>query len=152
MRIAIIASIIVVLGCGENPMEPNTDIGFRVWADVAPRSVSLRDTTIALRIRVYVANPTNHEIRVMTASDPSKSVGLWGRYRIMDPSGAMRGGPATDWFGQSEYVIGPRKSDYLESFVPLKAWIKGDLKVGTYTIRAWFNTREGESVRFTVTP
>ena len=70
----------------------------------------------------------------------------------MDPSDAMRGGPATDWFGESEYVLGSRRTDYAESLVPLKAWIKHDLKVGTYTIRAWFNTREGESVTFTVVP
>ena len=157
--IAIIALILGVLGCSDNPVEPNTDVGLRVWAEVSPRSFSLRDTTIGLRIRVYVVNPTSDEIRVISGgppyrftSDPSQSIGLWGSYRIMEPSGVMRGGPATDWWGQPEYVLGAGDGGYEEALVPMKDWIKRDLHVGTYTIRPWFNAREGKSVTFTVTP
>lgn len=160
LRFLILSAIAtLVSACGENPLQPNTDIGLRVWATVSPSSVSLRDATDSLRIRVYVANPADREITVITGgppyvntSNPANSKGLWGSFRIMDPGGFMRGGPAADWFGQPRYVFEPKRSEYGEHVLSLKEWIANGLKPGVYTIRSWFNAREGESARFTVNP
>jgi len=61
MRFLILSAMAtLVSACSENPLQPNTDIGLRVWDTVSPSSVSVRDnTTDSLRIRVYVANPTD---------------------------------------------------------------------------------------------
>jgi hypothetical protein len=159
MRLPLLFSVIFLIACRDSPVEPNTDVGLRVWATVSPRSISLRDTTIGLRIRVYVENPTDDEIRVVSGgppyvftSDPAKSKGLWGSYRVMNPDGTMRGGPASDWWGQPEYVYKARRAEFQETLLPMKSWIRSDLQPGTYTIRAWFNAREGRSAEFTVRP
>lgn len=68
--IVLIGMLTAASGCGENPLQPNTDVGLRVWAAVSPSSISIRDTTATLRIRVYVANPTSHEITVSTGGPP----------------------------------------------------------------------------------
>jgi hypothetical protein len=153
------AALGLLAACSDNPIEPNTDIGLRVWAAVSPSSVSVRDTGAMLRVRVHIANPTTHEIRINTggppyvsAANPADSKGLFASYRFVEPGGVMRAGPASDWFGQSEYVFAPQHGKYVEAIVPLKSWIEDGLQPGLYTIRSWMNGREGASARFSVYP
>ena len=54
----------------DNTLEPNTDVGLRVWADVSPRILNIRDTAATLIIRVYVENGSSHEITVVSGGPP----------------------------------------------------------------------------------
>ena len=114
----------------------------------------------AIRIRVYVANPSNREIRVSGGppfsftSDPAESKGIWGSFRIANSMSPLNAGPNTDWWGQPVYVFPPRRAEYNEAEIALREWAAGGwaLAPGRYRVRAWFNGREGESADFTLTP
>jgi hypothetical protein len=142
-------------------LAPNTDVGLRVWAEVIPASVSVRDSAAVLRIRVNVHNPSRRVIRVVSGgppyvftSDPAQSRGLWGSFRIACDSSPLNCGPNTDWWGDSAYVFAPRTTQYDETVITLRTWKEGGwaLRPGPYRVRAWFNAREGESALLVMLP
>lgn len=158
--VAAIAAI-ALLGSCDNTLEPNTDVGLRVWADVSPRILSIRDTAATLRIRVYVENGSSQEITVVSGGppyrftdNPVKSNGLWGSARIANSNEPLNAGPNVDWWGDSVYTFRPKSRDYNELTVSLKYWRDGGwpLIPGQYTVRAWFNAREGGSAAFVLRP
>jgi hypothetical protein len=132
----------------------------KVTPTIHPTSVSIGDSSAALRIRVYVENPSLHVIRVVTGGqvvstgDPSATCGLWGSFRIANDRSPLNAGPDTDWWGQPDYVFAPARAVYDESVVTLREWVAGgwDLSPGRYRVRSWFNGREGESAEFVLTP
>ena len=147
--------------CHDYPLDPNTDAGLRVWVEVSPRIVSVRDTTAILRIRLNVMNPSEREITVITGGPPYRSTGkpernsgLFGSIRIGRGADSLNAGPNVDWFGQPVYTFRPRSRAYDELLVPLKEWRSGGwkLEVGEYHARGWFNGREGTSTTFVFKP
>jgi hypothetical protein len=143
------------------PATPNTDLGLRVWAEVSPARVSVRDTARVLRIRVYVTNPRGDSVRVVSGGppyvftpDPSRSVGLWGSVRIGSAASPLNAGPNVDWWGDSVYVLPPRATMYDEYRVRLGDWRAGGwpLAAGDYRVRGWFNAREGASAELVLIP
>jgi hypothetical protein len=162
MRPTLLLSALVCLcSCSDSIIGPNTDVGLSVWAEVSPTSVSIRDSTTVLRMRVYVGNASYHEIQVVSGGppyrftgDPNRSQGLWGSLRIATDADPLNAGPNTDWWGDSVYVFAPRHAEYNETLVTLRDWRAGGWVVapGRYTVRSWFNAREGKSAAFILTP
>jgi hypothetical protein len=151
-----------VTGC-RNPVVPNTDIGLRVWAEAVPPFLSLRDSSTPLCLRVNVANPSDHAIRVrsggppyVSSPDPARVRGLWGSERIGTPENPWHAGPLVDWWGDrdSVYVIPAHSTTYNENVVTLQGWRAAGwpLVVGTYTVRGWFAGHEGASGRLELVP
>jgi hypothetical protein len=162
MRLTLpISALVCLAACSDNIIGPNTDVGLSVWAEVSPTSVSIRDSTAVLRIRVYVSNTSIVEIRVVSGgppyrftADPDRSQGLWGSYRIANDVDPLNAGPSVDWWGDSVYVFTARHTDYNERLVSLSDWKAGGwtLAPGRYRVRSWFNGREGKSATFDLTP
>jgi hypothetical protein len=147
--------------CSDGILAPNTDVGLSVWAEVSPASLSIRDTLTPLRIRVYVANKSNHAISVVGGgppyvftNDPTASHGLWGSYRIANSADPLHAGPSVDWFGQPVYTFSARNAVYNETKLTLHEWKSGGwpLTPGVYWVRSWFNAREGRNAAFAITP
>lgn len=150
-----IAAIGVVLSC-EAPVapQPNTTIGLRVWAAVAPARLSIRDSTASLQIRVYVENPTGDTLRVRSGGppytftpDPAQSQGLEQSFRIASTTNPLNAGPGADYWGDSVYVFPPHKVEYTEAVVSIRNWRAGgwSLSPGSLRVRSWFNGQEGSS-------
>lgn len=162
LRLLAIPAIGATLSC-ESPVapQPNTTIGLRVWAVVAPTRLSIRDSTATLRIRVYVANPTADTVRVTSGgppytftSDPAQSRGLEGSFRIASATDPLNAGPGTDYWGDSVYVFPPHHVEYTEAVVGIRNWRAGgwSLSPGSLRVRSWFNGHEGSSAPFQVVP
>ena len=153
-------SLVAGAGC-RDALEPNTDVGLHVRAEVAPNRVSLRDTASLIRMRVQVTNPSRRTIRVVSggppyrfAGDPARSRGLWGSLRIANDTSELNGGPGVDWWGDSVYVFPPRRGGYNEYSLTLAEWrARGAAPVaGRYRVRGWFNGREGASAELILVP
>lgn len=161
-RITLALVALLALGaCFDRISAPNTDVGLSVWAGVAPATLSVRDSMIPIHIRVYIANPSSEEIRVVSGgppyrftSDPAQSKGLIGSFRIARDTNQLNAGPNTDWWGQPEYVFAPRSVQASERVLTLAEWKKGGWPVvpGVYRVRGWFNGREGKEARLILTP
>jgi hypothetical protein len=158
-RWLVVASL--AAGCDSPVAPPNTDVGLRVWAEVRPTSVSVRDAGAVLRVRVNVRNSSLREIRVISGgppyvftSDPAESRGLWGSFRIACESSPLNCGPSIDWWGDSVYVFAPRTTQVDEAVITLRSWQERGwaLRPGQYRVRAWFNGREGESASLVLLP
>ncbi|HUR00719.1 MAG TPA: hypothetical protein VM166_14810 [Gemmatimonadaceae bacterium] len=159
----LLATVAVLLSCGDSIVGPNTDVGLSVWTEVSPPILSIRDTTTALHIRVLVGNKTDHEIRVVSGgppyvftfgSEPLPHSGLWGSLRIATDSSALNAGPGVDWWGDSVYVFRAHHVAYNEQAITLLQWKAGGwpVKPGNYVARGWFNGREGRSTKFYLVP
>ena len=154
----IVAGLLV--GC--DSMGPsNTDLGLRVEASVSPRVVSLRDTAAVLHIRVFVTNPSGHDVIVITGGppysitgDPTESKGLSQSLRIASATEPLNGGPSVDWWGSSVDTIRSRHRFVAAQDVTLKDWRAGGWTVepGQYRVRGYYNGREGAAAPFTVVP
>ena len=162
LAFACIAIICGGLSC-ESPVAPtpNTTIGLRVWAEVAPATLSIRDTAAVLRIRVYVENPAGDTLRVRSGappfiftSDPTRSQGLKVSFRIASATDSLNAGPNTDYWGDSVYVFPPHDVEYTEATVSIHQWrVAGwPLVPGHLRLRAWFNGHEGSSAPFQLVP
>jgi hypothetical protein len=145
----------------ESPVAPNTAIGLRVWADVAPSTVSIGDGTATLRIRVYVENPSGHTLRVRSGgppytftSDPAKSRGLEQSFRIASATDSLNAGPAMDYWGDSVYAFPPHATRYSEATISIRDWRAGGWSAtpGSFRVRSWFNGHEGSSAPFRLVP
>jgi hypothetical protein len=164
MRYALLASAVVCLcACNDSIIGPNTDVGLSVWTEVSPTFLSIRDTTTVLRMRVFVGNKTNHEIRVVSGgppyvftfgNEPLPHSGLWGSLRIARGADLLNAGPPVDWWGDSVYVFPAHHAEYNEQAITLREWkARGwPITPGAYVARGWFNGREGKSVPFVFTP
>jgi hypothetical protein len=163
MRFALLLSAIVFLcSCADSIIGPNTDVGLSVWTEVSPSLLSIRDTTTVLRMRVFVGNRTDHEIRVVSGgppyvftfgSEPRPHSGLWGSLRIARGADSLHAGPFVDWWGDSVYVFPAHHVEYNEQAMTLHEWKVGGwpLTPGAYAARGWFNGREGKSAPFLFT-
>jgi len=164
MRFALLLSAVVCLSsCGDSIIGPNTDVGLSVWTEVSPSLISIRDTTTVLHMRVFVANKTNQEIRVVSGgppyvftfgNEPIPHSGLWGSLRIARGADALNAGPGIDWWGDSVYVFPAHYSEYSEQAMTLREWkVRGwPATIGNYAARGWFNGREGKSAPFYFVP
>jgi hypothetical protein len=164
MRVLFLLTAVAILSsCADSIIGPNTDVGLSVWTQVSPPILSIRDTTTVLRIRVFVGNKTDHEIRVVSGgppyvftfgSEPVPHSGLWGSLRIAGDSSAMNAGPGVDWWGDSVYVFPAHRAAYNEQATTLREWkARGwAVRVGNYVARGWFNGREGRSAPFYFVP
>ena len=139
---------------------PNTDVGLYVWAEVTPATLSIRDSTTEIHVRIYVRNPSGSEIRVVSGgppytftTDPARSRGLWGSFRVACAEAPLNCGPNTDFFGDSVYVFPPHQTDFSGAKFTLKSWANGGwpIAVRAYHIRGWFNGREGASATLNIT-
>ena len=142
-------------------VSPNTSLGLRVWAEVAPETVHVGDTSGLFVIRVVVSNPTSHLIRVKSGAppfvftaDPAQSRGMEEQFRIACSRSTFACGPGSDYYGDSVYVFPPLDWYFAQDSVRLKSWTKGGypLTPGTYTVRSWFNGHEGMSATLTLVP
>lgn len=140
---------------------PNTDVGLAVWADVQPALVSIRDPSAAIRIRIFARNPSGDTLRIRSGgppyvftSDPTKSRGLEESFRIAKGTDSLHAGPSIDYWGNSEYVFAPRKTEHTEEIITLRSWRqeRWPLSPGTYQVRSYYNGREGRPARFIVRP
>ena len=158
-----IATLLSLCACGAEIIAPNTDVGLSVWTEVSPGFVSVRDTTTVLHMRVFVANKTSHEIRVVSGgppyvftfgSEPLPHSGLWGSLRIARGTELFNAGPGVDWWGDSVYVFPANYATYDEQTMTLREWkARGyPVAVGKYLARGWFNGREGRSAPFFFVP
>ena len=160
MRLTLLLSATICLSsCGDSIIGPNTDVGLSVWAEVSPTFLSIRDTTTVLHMRVFVANKSDHEIRVVSGgppyvftfgSEPLPHSGLWGSLRIARGSDLFNAGPGVDWWGDSVYVFPAHYATYDERTLTLREWkaLGFPVTVGNYLARSWFNGREGKSSPF----
>ena len=164
LRLAVGAVLVlcVSLSC-ESPVapEPNTPIGLRVWASVAPTTLPIHDSTATVRIRIYVQNPAAESLRVTSGGppyiftlNPSHSQGLEESFHIASGTDSLNAGPNTDYWGQPVYVFGPHETRYTEAIVTLRQWRAGGwpLVPETLRVRSYFNGREGESASFRLVP
>jgi hypothetical protein len=163
MRVRASLSVFVLLfaACGESPFAPNTDVGLRVWADVSPSQLSVNDSLTVVRVNVKVQNGTGRVIRVVSGgppyvftNDPADSKGLWGSFRVSCDRSPLNCGPSIDWWGDSVYVFKAWTTYRDEATFTLKSWRAGgwEVMVGSYTVRAWFNGREGTAASFSLSP
>lgn len=162
MRFAFLLSAVALLcSCGDPIIGPNTDVGLSVWTEVSPPILSIRDTTTVLHMRVFVANTSDHEIKVVSGgppyvftNDPLPHSGLWGSLRIAKGSEQLNAGPGTDWWGDSVYLLPPHYHEYNEQAITLREWkARGwHPTPGNYVARGWFNGREGKSKPFYLVP
>jgi hypothetical protein len=160
-RLLLFLSLLCLAGCSDSIAGPNTDVGLSVWAEALPASISIQDSTTPISLRVYVANPSYHVIRVVgggppyvSTGDPARTVGMWGSMRIGTDTNPLNAGPNADWFGDSVYVFAPRRIQYNERRITLRDWRAGGWAVlpGIYRVRGWFNAREGKSALLTLVP
>lgn len=165
VRIGCSIVAVALVACGDQLLEPrvrpNTNVGLAVWTQVTPSHVKLTDTVTKIVIRLSVENPSDSAIRVRSGGppyvfgwDPAKNRGNWGSIRIARDSNPFDAGPDIDWWGDSVYVIPPRFTQYDEDTLTLRSWKSGGWAVtpGVYTIRGWFNGREGLSALFSIDP
>jgi hypothetical protein len=158
--VLLLSALLCLSSCGDSIMGPNTDVGLSVWVEVTPLVLSVRDSTAVLHMRVYVGNASNHEVRVVSGgppyvftADPSRSKGLWGSLRIATNTEPLNAGPNVDWWGDSVYVFPAHHVEYDELTVTLHDWKSRGWAAtpGTYTVRGWFNSREGKSAALVLT-
>lgn len=146
----------IAMGCGapSAPMRANTDAGLRVWAELQPSRISLRDSNATIRVLVIAQNPGRDTIRlpggppyVFVAGDPTRSRGLEHSYRIARDTNRFNAGPGVDYWGQPEYVFTPSAMKRSEGAVSIRVWRNGGwpLTVGSYRVRSYFNGQEGAS-------
>jgi hypothetical protein len=164
MRFALLVSTLLCLcSCGDDIIAPNTDVGLSVWTQVSPSVLSIRDTNTVIHMRVFVANKTNHEIRVVSGgppyvftfgNEPLPHSGLWGSLRIARDTNSFHAGPGTDWWGDSVYVFPAHHAEYNEQTITLREWKAHGWPApsGNYLARGWFNGREGKSAPFFFVP
>jgi hypothetical protein len=142
-------------------LQPNTDIGLRVWAEVKPTQISIHDSLASLHVRVFARNPTFSTLRITSGgppyhftTDPTESRGLEQGFRIANAASPLNAGPSTDYWGQPVYVFAPLEAQMAVTEVTLRAWRQGGwpLTPGTYWVRSYFNGREGERAAFTLVP
>ena len=147
--------------CYDHPLDPNTDVGLRVWVEVSPKIASISDTAANLRIRLFVENRSRNEITVISGGppytftgNPERNSGLFGSIRIANATDSLNAGPSIDWWGQPVYTFRPRSGRYDEATVSLKEWQSYGRPpvVGEYRVRGWFNGREGKSTTFVLKP
>lgn len=161
-RSLFLIATLCIAGCSDGIIGPNTDVGLSVWADVYPPRLSVRDSATVITMGVNVVNKSNHVIRVVSGgppyvftNDPKQNRGTWGSVRVGTEEKPLNAGPSSDWWGDSVYVFAPRSGQRNETRATLRDWsARGwdNLPPGRYTIRGWFNTREGESATFILTP
>jgi hypothetical protein len=153
----------IALSCAEPsaPTQPNTDVGLRVWAELSPSRISLRDSNATVQVRVIAQNPGRDTIRlpggppyVFVSGDPAQSRGLEHSYRIARDTNQFNAGPGVDYWGQPEYAFAPGAIQRSDGAVSIRVWRDGGwpLTVGTYRVRSYFNGHEGASATLTVAP
>ena len=108
-------AFLLTQACRDYPLTGNTDVELRVWTEVTPKIVSIRDTTAVFTIRLGVQNGTDQEISVISGAppyvftgNPANSVGLSGSIRIANSVDSLFAGSSIDWWGQQVYTFGPR--------------------------------------------
>lgn len=156
----IVALSVVGVGCSEL-VAPNTDVGLSVWADASPALVHLSDTAATVRIRVHAANFGRMPLRIQSggppyvaAADPTRGRGFAEEYRLAHGENPLTAGPTKDWGWDTVYVFGGRSQEYVETVIPMRQWSPHGVlpDTGTYTVRSYFNQREGASARFRIVP
>ena len=156
----IVAVSLVGVACSEL-VAPNTDFGLSVWANASPAVIHLSDTAASVRIRVYAANFGRTPVRIrsggppyVAAGDPTRGRGFAEGYRLAHGNNPLTAGPTKDWGWDTVYVFGGRSQEYVETVIRLRQWSpKGELPdTGTYTVRSYFNRREGASATFRIIP
>jgi hypothetical protein len=100
--------LVLLAGCTEGFGPSNIDLGLHVEAQVLFPAVSLSDSTALLKIRVLVANSSDHDIIVETGGppfhitgDPTESGGLSTSIRIANEKDPLNAGPGIDSWGGS---------------------------------------------------
>ena len=165
MRVIVgIAGCLALLTC-DSPVGPrqrvNTDLGLRVWTEVVPAQISMRDSTASLTVRVLAWNPAGHELRIRSGAppyvftaDPVDSKGLEHSFRIANAASALNAGPGVDAWGDTVYVFAAFETQFMEHVVTIRSWRAGGwpLAPGTYWVRGYYNGREGASAAFRVVP
>ena len=162
MRVAFLLSTLAFLcSCADSIVAPNTDVGLSVWTEVSPPIISIRDTATVIHMRVFVANKSDKEIRVVSGgppysftTDPLPHSGLWGSLRVAKGNDLLHAGPSVDWWGNSVYVFPAHHTEYNEQAVTLREWkARGwSPTIGKYVARGWFNGREGKDKSFYLVP
>lgn len=151
---------VIAVSCGAPSaiLQPNTESQLRVWAELNPTRISLRDSNATVRVRVIAQNPGRDTIRLpggppyVFVGDPTQSRALEHSYRIARDTNQFNAGPGVDYWGQREYVFPPGAMKRSEGVVSIRAWRTGGwpLAVGTYRVRSYFNGQEGASATLTV--
>ena len=139
-------------------MQPNTESRLRVWVELHPAGISLRDSNATVRVRVIALNPGRDTIRLpggppyVFVGDPAQSRALEHSYRISRDTNQFNAGPGVDSWGQHEYVFPPGALKRSENVLSMRVWRTGGwpLAVGTYRVRGYFNGQEGASATLTV--
>ena len=155
-----LASVAMSCGAPTATMQPNTKSELRVWVELHPSRLSLRDSSATIRVRVIAQNPGMDTIRLpggppyVFVGDPAQSHGLEHSYRIARDTNQFNAGPGVDYWGQREYVFAPGAMRRSEGVVTIRGWRTGGwpLAVGTYRVRGYFNGQEGASATLTVDP
>jgi len=155
----ILFGVIALLACG-SVLEPNTDLGLRVYATVSVPRLSRSNPADSLRIRVLVSNPSNYDLTFSTGSPlellkPLPGKGTTEAYRIANAEDSVNAGPAADaWNGASITI--PAHTTYHKDFdaIPrMSDWLMGwAVPLGIYRVRSFFLGREGAVTTFEVVP
>ncbi len=139
----------------------NVASGLRVWATVSPASVSVRDSTRSISIRVYARNPGRDTLRIVSGgppyvftTDPRDSRGLSYQFRTANAADQLNAGPNADYWGQPEYVFAPHTTWYVEYRFSISSWRAGNWATtpGVYSVRSFYNGLEGEPAGFRLLP
>ena len=138
----------------------NTDVGLQVWVQVAPLTLSMRDTVTRLRIRVYAKNPGRDTIRVANGGlpctqplDPVTGQGLEFSARMAEDNNELNAGPPQDLCGTSLLVFSPRRQRSYDFRLSMKEWQAGwPVVAKEYRVRSFFAGYEGYQAVVTVTP
>ena len=162
---SLLGCTLLLVSCA-TPSEPvelpaNTPLQLRVWAEVSPAQVSLRDSDAVVRVRLIARNPGDTTLRIVSggppywfAGDPGQSAGMSHAFRIGTDLEPLHAGPSTDYFGDFVYVFAAHQSRRVDATIRIRDWRAGSwpLVAGRYYVRSYFNGREGASAMLTFVP
>ncbi len=153
-------AVSAIVACA-SPLEPNTDLGLRVYASIPVTRVSRSDLSVTFAVDICVVNSARQAVIVSlgapsngTLLTPRPGDGTLQAYRIANSVNTLDAGPAaSSWRGSADTI--PARTRSCQRFRPVEMsnWREGwDVPPGEYEIRSFYNGREGAAAHLIVDP
>jgi hypothetical protein len=159
-RLGVFLVVSATVACS-SPLEPNTDLGLRVYASVSVARVSRSDLSATFTVDICAVNSAHRAVIVSlgapsngTLETPRPGDGTLHAYRIANTADELDAGPAaSSWRGSVDTI--PARTRSCQHFRPVEMsnWREGwDVPPGEYAIRSFYNGREGAAAHLLVDP